>query len=75
MAQLGFSEQVGEQRSRGIELDVTGEILPGWNIVASYAHTDATVTNDNSVPSNDGNRLANVPRNQTSLWTTYEIQE
>ena len=37
LAQRGFQVQVGEQRSRGIELDVTGEILRGWNIVASYA--------------------------------------
>ena len=75
LAQQGFSVHVGEQRSRGIELDVTGEILPGWNIVASYALTDTAVTNDNRIPSNEGNRLENVPLHQASLWTTYEIQE
>jgi iron complex outermembrane receptor protein len=67
-----FSIQTGEQRSQGIELDVAGEILPGWNITASYAYTDAEVTADNLIPV--GNRLAGVPRNQASLWTTYEIQ-
>lgn len=67
-----FSIQVGEQRSRGIELDVAGEILPGWNIIASYAHTDAEVTEDNLLPV--GSRLANVPENSASLWTTYELQ-
>ncbi|NJL41090.1 MAG: TonB-dependent siderophore receptor, partial [Leptolyngbyaceae cyanobacterium SM1_4_3] len=41
-----FSIQVGEQRSRGIEFDVGGEVLPGWNIIASYAHTNAEVTED-----------------------------
>ncbi|GJD15206.1 ferrichrome-iron receptor [Rivularia sp. IAM M-261] len=75
LAQRGFQVQVGEQLSRGIELDVTGEILPGWKIITSYAHTDATVTVDNSIPSTVGNRLANVPQNQASLWTTYEIQK
>ncbi|NJN05043.1 MAG: TonB-dependent receptor [Leptolyngbyaceae cyanobacterium RM1_1_2] len=44
-----FSIQIGEQRSRGVELDVGGEILPGWNITAAYAYTDAEVTEDNSV--------------------------
>lgn len=68
-----FSTQTGEQRSQGVELDITGEILPGWNIVASYAHTDAEVTEDNDIP--EGNRLPNVPKNQASLWTTYEIQD
>lgn len=67
-----FSIQVGEQRSRGIELDVTGEILPGWNVTAAYAYTDAEITEDNEF--SDGNRLTNVPDHQASLWTTYEIQ-
>ncbi|MBW4550214.1 MAG: TonB-dependent siderophore receptor [Aphanocapsa sp. GSE-SYN-MK-11-07L] len=75
LAVQGFQVQVGEQRSRGIELDVAGEILPGWKIIASYAYTGATVTTDNSDPSTVGNRLANVPQNQASLWTTYEIQK
>jgi len=68
-----FSVQTGEQSSQGVELDVTGEILPGWNITLAYAYTDAEVTEDNSIP--EGNRLANVPENQASLWTTYTIQE
>ncbi len=68
-----FSIQTGEQRSRGIELDVTGEILPGWKVTAAYAYTNGEVTEDNSI--SVGNRLANVPENQASLWTTYEIQQ
>jgi iron complex outermembrane recepter protein len=67
-----FSIQVGEQRSRGIELDITGKILPGWNVTASYAYTDAEITEDNAFA--EGNRLTNVPEHQASLWTTYEIQ-
>ncbi|MEO0537512.1 MAG: TonB-dependent siderophore receptor [Cyanobacteria bacterium P01_A01_bin.123] len=68
-----FSIQTGEQRSQGIELDVSGEILPGWNIIASYAYTDAEVTEDNDIPV--GSPLKNTPEHQASLWTTYEIQE
>ncbi|NJO50169.1 MAG: TonB-dependent siderophore receptor [Leptolyngbyaceae cyanobacterium RM2_2_4] len=68
-----FSIQTGEARSQGIELDITGELLPGWNIIASYAYTDAEVTDDNTNPV--GNRLAHVPENQASLWTTYTLQE
>ncbi|MEM8674918.1 MAG: TonB-dependent siderophore receptor [Cyanobacteria bacterium P01_G01_bin.67] len=68
-----FSIQTGEQRSQGIELDVTGEITPGWNVILAYAYTDAEVTEDNDTPV--GNQLNNVPFNQASLWTTYEIQQ
>jgi iron complex outermembrane receptor protein len=68
-----FSVQVGEQRSRGIEFDLAGEILSGWKVIASYAHTDATITKDNTFAV--GNRLNNVPRDGASLWTTYTFQK
>jgi iron complex outermembrane recepter protein len=68
-----FRIQVGEQRSRGIELDVAGEILPGWNVIAGYAYTDSEITRDNS--GFQGNRPNNVPQHSGSLWTTYEIQD
>jgi iron complex outermembrane receptor protein len=69
---LDFSIPVGEERSRGIELDIAGEILPGWNIIASYAYTDARVTKDDNLQ--PGNLLDGVPFNSASLWSTYEIQ-
>ncbi|MEH1835537.1 MAG: TonB-dependent receptor [Nostoc sp.] len=67
-----YSIAVGEQGSQGIELDVAGEILPGWNIIANYGYTDAKVTKDNSPL--QGNRFEDVPYNGASLWTTYQIQ-
>lgn len=62
----------GERRSQGIELDVNGEIAPGWNVTASYAYTDAEITEDDSI--DVGNRLPGVPQHSANLWTTYEIQ-
>jgi iron complex outermembrane receptor protein len=69
---FGISIATGEQRSQGVEFDLTGKILPGWNIIASYSYTDATVTQDNTIPV--GNRLTGIPEHKASLWTTYEIQ-
>ncbi|MEL7512585.1 MAG: TonB-dependent receptor [Cyanobacteria bacterium J06554_3] len=69
----GFQVQVGEQKSTGIELDLAGEILPGWNIIANYANTDARVSDDNEIAV--GTRLINSPRNSAGLWTTYQLQE
>ncbi|MGD1904975.1 MAG: TonB-dependent siderophore receptor [Leptolyngbyaceae cyanobacterium] len=62
----------GEQRSQGIELDIAGEILPGWNVIANYAYTDARITQDNTFPA--GNGLTGIPENSASLWTTYTLQ-
>jgi iron complex outermembrane recepter protein len=69
----GFQIQTGEQESKGIELDVAGEILPGWKLLAGYAYTDAKITKDNLFEI--GNRISSVPENAFSLWTTYEIQQ
>ncbi|MEY2831063.1 MAG: hypothetical protein RLZZ574_321, partial [Cyanobacteriota bacterium] len=63
----------GKQSSQGIELDVTGEIMSGWNIIASYAYIDAEVSEDNAIEV--GNRLPNTPENSASLWTTYQLQQ
>ncbi len=68
-----FSVQTGEQRSRGIELDISGEILPGWKIIGGYAYNDARVTKDNATPV--GNRLFGAPEHSFNLWTTYRIQQ
>ncbi len=69
----GFTIQVGEQNSQGIELSMTGEILPGWNIFAGYAYTDARITQDNTFAV--GNRLPNTAEHSFNLWTSYQIQQ
>lgn len=68
----GLSVATGEQQSRGVEFDLSGEILPGWNIIASYTYTDAEVTQHNVTPI--GNRLAGIPKHSFNVWTTYTIQ-
>ena len=65
---------IGEQQSQGIELDLTGEIQPGWNIIASYAYIDSEITEDSN-PDLIGSRFPNIPENSAGLWTTYEIQQ
>lgn len=69
----GFSMATGEQRSRGFEVDVAGQILPGLEIIGSYAYIDARITEDNTFV--EGSRLPNVPKHQASLWTTYTVNQ
>jgi iron complex outermembrane receptor protein len=66
-----FSVQTGTQRSKGIDLDIVGQILPGWNIWAAYAFNQAQVTRDNTFPV--GNLLAEAPRHSGNIWTVYEF--
>lgn len=69
-----FQVATGEQRSQGIELDVTASLARGWNVITSYAYTDAEVTKDND-PQLLNRRLANVPYNKFTIWSTYHFQE
>lgn len=66
-----FSILTGEQRVRGLELDITGEILPGWNIIANASHLDAEITRDNTFAV--GNRLNGVPSFSGRVWTSYSV--
>ncbi|PSB47040.1 TonB-dependent siderophore receptor [Cyanosarcina cf. burmensis CCALA 770] len=68
-----FSIQTGESRVRGIEFDLSGELLPGLNVIASYAHTDAKITEDTT--GLEGNEFEGIPRHSGSLWAVYEIQQ
>lgn len=68
---------IGEGRSQGPELDIQGEIIPGWNVNLSYANTDAITTKTNptalGVPT-VGAPIPFVPRNTGSLSTSYEFR-
>lgn len=70
----GFPNLVatGEQRSQGVEFDIAGKIMPGWDMIANYAYVDARISEDNSFLV--GSRVPNSALNQGSLWTTYYIQ-
>ena len=59
---------------------MTGEILPGWNAIATYSNTDAKTIKSNEVGAAGsigavGSRFWGVPRNTASLWNTYELQQ
>ncbi|OFD28168.1 TonB-dependent receptor, partial [Acinetobacter baumannii] len=63
----------GEVRSRGIELNIAGQITPAWKIIGGYAYTDAEVTKDNTLQK--GTALANIPKNSFNLLNIYEFQD
>ena len=60
----------GEVRSRGLELDLSGQLSDRWSMIGSYAYTDAEVTED---PDYKGNQLQNVARNSGSLSAVYDF--
>ncbi|HTV32372.1 MAG TPA: TonB-dependent siderophore receptor [Methylocella sp.] len=75
-----FSLLTGAARSKGPELDIQGEILPGWSVIANYTNDDVRVTKGSQSSTIEGSlavgqRFPGVPRNQANFWTTYEFQD
>ena len=70
---FAYSVATGEQRSQGIEFDVAGRILPGWDVIANYAYVDARIMKD--LMFLEGSRVSNSALHQGSLWTTYFLQD
>ena len=66
----GFSIAIGEQRSRGAELDVGMRITRAWGVSSAPSYTDAEITRD--VPTQQGHRPVNVPMWLGNIWSTYE---
>jgi len=63
------SINVGETRTRGLELSATGTITDRWQVSAGYAWQDGVLAG------NDFVRLAQVPEQQFSLWNRFEVSD
>lgn len=64
----------GAQRSRGIEIEASGFILPNWQFNAGYSYVDALITQDYN-PILNGQRVQNTPQHSGSLWTRYDLND
>ncbi|SEN19866.1 outer-membrane receptor for ferric coprogen and ferric-rhodotorulic acid [Paracoccus alcaliphilus] len=73
IASDGFPFMVasGLTRSRGVELELNGEILPGWKIGAGYTYLDAKYVRSELAP---GATLAMAPRHSANIWTQYGFE-
>jgi catecholate siderophore receptor len=63
----------GEQRSRGFELQLNGEITRRWRLTAGYALQDAEVRTATTACTTGNCDVAQVPKHQASLWTRYDL--
>jgi iron complex outermembrane recepter protein len=66
-----FPLLVGEVRSRGLELDISGQVTKHVSLIGSYTYDQAIITKD---PFNgtQGNELHGVAPHVLSLWTKYD---
>jgi iron complex outermembrane receptor protein len=66
-----FPQIVGEARSRGLEIDVVGQVTNQVSVIGSYTYNRAIITED---PYNgtQGNRLPGVAPQVVSLWAKHD---
>lgn len=67
-----YSLQLGQNRTRGIELDIRGEIVSGLNLIVNYAYTESEISKDID-KSNVGKPVPGFARNVANGWLTYTI--
>lgn len=60
------SRAVSGAKVEGIDLEANGQVLPGWNISASYTHFTAKDANGNPINTSH-------PRSLFKLYTTYRL--
>ena len=61
----------GEQRSKGLELTLTGNLTPDWQVAAGYGYTEARIR----AGDNAGRDVAQVPHHTLSLWNRYALTD
>ncbi len=64
---------VDGQRSKGVELGISGKITGDWSIMGGYAYQDAKITKTQTATIKAGARLAQVPAHSASLWNRYNF--
>lgn len=68
-----FMIPTGEQRARGFEADIKGEIAKGLNIVVNYAYTDAKTIKDTDA-SRIGLQSPGNAKNVQNTWLSYRFE-
>ncbi|WP_025129110.1 TonB-dependent receptor [Pseudomonas sp. PH1b] len=61
----------GEQRNRGLELNVFGEVAPGTRLLGGVTLLDAQLSKT-AVAGNRGNKPVGVPQVQANLWAEWD---
>ncbi len=62
-------------RTEGVEIQLAGEIMPGWQINAGYSYLDGDERGRVSGGVLANRTLAQVPEHMASLWSRYQITE
>ena len=66
---------VDGQRTRGIELGISGNITDDWKMFGGYAFQEGKITKSISSSALAGATMAQVPEHTFTLWNRYDITQ
>ena len=69
---IDLMRQIGEEESKGIEIDLNGRISRQWSISAAYTYNEAHIT-DSPIATEIGRQKPNTPKQQGNIWTRYDF--
>ena len=73
-APSGALTPIGEARSRGLELDLVGDLTDNWTFTFNYGFNDTVILEGSDALRNSvGNKFANAPDHQLGFWTRYDF--
>lgn len=64
---------VGKETSRGVEIDVAGQLLPFWSVVANYSYNVAKITEAPADTKDLNLQRPGTPKHAGNLWTKIVI--
>ncbi len=70
----GLTVLTGESRTKGIELQLAGNITSNWHANFGYTYLDGKIRSEtSSAPA--GTRLQQVPKHHIAAWSRYDFTE
>jgi iron complex outermembrane receptor protein len=69
-----YSRQSGQQQTKGVEMDIRGQIVKNLDVIINYAFTEAKVTKD-SYKENVGVQVPGSSRHVQNMWLNYKIDK
>ncbi|TVP48669.1 MAG: TonB-dependent siderophore receptor [Halomonas sp.] len=70
----GDYRQIGETRSKGVEVEVKSDVTESLSLTAAYSYIDARVIEDAGSRLED-EQITGIPRHQASVWANYTFRQ
>jgi catecholate siderophore receptor len=70
----GVADQLADgQRTKGVEIGISGKVIKAWSLNGGYAYQDAKLLATASATALNGAIVNGVPKNTFSLWNRYDF--